>query len=1220
MHRSFIRMFSALMPLWMAVGAAQGQSIVFSEIMYHPLDAATAPTDGDEYEFIELFNAGGSAVDLSGAAFTDGIAYTFPNGVNLASGAYLVVARNLAAFSNRYGGAISVMGPYSGALKNSGEKVTLRDAQQNTLFSVTYGDSAPWPEEPDGYGFSLVFTNYTGDPNSPAHWAAGKDWNGSPGTYGGAAVRDVVINEILTHTDPPLEDAIELHNLSTNAISVLGWYISDDITQPDKYRITNSAPIAANGYVVFYEQQFNSGSASFAFSESGEQAFLFAVDGQSNITRLVDFVEFEAAENGVSFGRYPNGTGDLVTLSNITFGTTNPATLNQFRSGQGAPNSAAKVGPIVIAEIMYNPLNDNAEDEYIELLNIGDVPVPLFDGSNTWTLISAVDYTFPTGIVMAAGERILITGATNESAFRSGYNLPSNTVILSAWSGRLNNAGESVRLYKPGNPEPTFVPAIQVERVDYSDLAPWPTEADGKGPSLERLDETQYANTAANWFAGAPGGSPGTAPVGGLVNPQISPASPSAWQALTFSVLVVASSLPTQVMMRTAIHGVETETLMVDNGLGPDLVAGDQRYSAALDGQADGTWIYTRFEAWATNGLTYAYPVRKTEFIPSPTLTVRMANAGLLTTVQPSNQWHTYTTQGTATDPDTFYILLNGEGEALVDDISFVDASFVEQVANGPFNDGANGWEFNGNHSESYVEELASENGNPVAHLIASEAGGSYGNSVVGRFASPVAIGTPLTLQFRTRNAEVQSPEWTWFLVGNEPPPEIVLNEVMYHPNQSNEVETLYEYIELFNPGGAPINLSGWTVSGVRYTLPPGTTLGPGEYLVCCASTNAIIAEYGRTNVVGNWAGSLKNGGETIKLINSYGRQEDSVVYADNKEWPVAADGYGPSLERIDPSSSGNTSVNWMASSRASDWVKASWTGEISSANTGARFFLNFPGKCLVDEVSVQPLGGSGELVVNGDFESAANGWTFHGNHGRSRIESGAGRSGSAALAVYGMQSRWVRTSEPEPLLIVHGDSVSNCVASAALPTTNGKPYVVSCWIKHAGPGEDLLLVIGTTTNTLRLGSRGTPGQPNAVPTNALPMGVTSLYQAFKTCPVNTQNLIRAYVTPASLVQSVHINYRTFSTNGYEFTDEHYSSLPMLDDGNGPDETADDGEYAAYIPGISTNDSIVRYHITVTATNGYQRDYPDRENPTRDRGYWVQSNPPPDRRVELVFL
>jgi len=41
------------------------------------------------------------------------------------------------------------------------------------------------------------------------------------------AISEIVISEVLTHTDLPLEDAIELQNVSHGAVDISGWWISD---------------------------------------------------------------------------------------------------------------------------------------------------------------------------------------------------------------------------------------------------------------------------------------------------------------------------------------------------------------------------------------------------------------------------------------------------------------------------------------------------------------------------------------------------------------------------------------------------------------------------------------------------------------------------------------------------------------------------------------------------------------------------------------------------------------------------------------------------------------------------------------------------------------------------------------------------------------------------------------------------------------------------------
>src|SRR5215207_6771299 len=89
-------------------------SVVINEIHYDP-DVKT-----EQVEFIELHNPGDQPLDLSGAQFTNGVTYTFPNGTSLAPGGYLVVGENPAQLQAEFG--TPPLGPWAGSLDNDGEK------------------------------------------------------------------------------------------------------------------------------------------------------------------------------------------------------------------------------------------------------------------------------------------------------------------------------------------------------------------------------------------------------------------------------------------------------------------------------------------------------------------------------------------------------------------------------------------------------------------------------------------------------------------------------------------------------------------------------------------------------------------------------------------------------------------------------------------------------------------------------------------------------------------------------------------------------------------------------------------------------------------------------------------------------------------------------------------------------------------------------------------
>jgi hypothetical protein len=60
-----------------------------------------------------------------------------------------------------------------------------------------------------------------------------------------------------------------------------------------------------------------------------------------------------------------------------------------------------------------------------------------------------------------------------------------------------------VELARPDTPEPGTgeVPFILVDKVKYSDSAPWPASADGSGAVLRRINPAAYGNDPVNWMA-----------------------------------------------------------------------------------------------------------------------------------------------------------------------------------------------------------------------------------------------------------------------------------------------------------------------------------------------------------------------------------------------------------------------------------------------------------------------------------------------------------------------------------------------------------------------------------------------------------------------------------------------------------------------------------------------------------------------------------------------
>src|SRR5437588_5380644 len=153
--------------------------------MFNPPPQPGDTNNAQEFEYVELKNIGPTPLDLTGVRLTNGIYFNFTSSAvtNLAPGATVLVVKNVAAFTARYGSGLNIAGEYTGSLDNAGETLRLEDALGEKILEFTYNSS--WYPLTDGLGFSLVIVNENtpwsawGDKES---WRASGEMGGSPGT------------------------------------------------------------------------------------------------------------------------------------------------------------------------------------------------------------------------------------------------------------------------------------------------------------------------------------------------------------------------------------------------------------------------------------------------------------------------------------------------------------------------------------------------------------------------------------------------------------------------------------------------------------------------------------------------------------------------------------------------------------------------------------------------------------------------------------------------------------------------------------------------------------------------------------------------------------------------------------------------------------------------------------------------------------------------------
>jgi hypothetical protein len=142
---------------------------------------------------------------------------------------------------------------------------------------------------------------------------------------------------------------------------------------------------------------------------------------------------------------------------------------------------------LVITEFMYN--NPGVDDlEFIELYNAGDVPIQM----QGYRFSTGVTFTFP-NYTLPVDAYVVI--AIDSAKFRQAFNISAFQ-----WNAgqQLNNTGELITLLDAAN--------AVLDSVRYSaTAAPWPTTANGGGPSVQLCNLAADNSNGANWAASTNG-------------------------------------------------------------------------------------------------------------------------------------------------------------------------------------------------------------------------------------------------------------------------------------------------------------------------------------------------------------------------------------------------------------------------------------------------------------------------------------------------------------------------------------------------------------------------------------------------------------------------------------------------------------------------------------------------------------------------------------------
>lgn len=328
----------------------------------------------DAYDWIELYNTGAEAVDLTGMQLTlaSGKSFTFPSGTIAASACYQVLCDS---------GLDSSATNTGFNLPASGDTINLYNASGTAIDSLDYGQQVTdysVGRYPDGTGsFTLCV---------PTQAAA----NTAQATASQAFLK---INECCAGPD----DWFEVYNSATTPVALGGCHFT---TKPSKDPTMFEIPAltfigtGADAYLVFYADKDTTAGkdhVNFKLSKSSDDVAITTSSGS-----LINAFEYPDMEDYDVYGRIPDGANNIV---------------EQPTNGTPAASNYLELTSVVISEIFTHSDYDEGttDPDFIELQNISSATVDISGWGLSDNAKNFKKYIFPDGSTIAAGEFLTIT-------------------------------------------------------------------------------------------------------------------------------------------------------------------------------------------------------------------------------------------------------------------------------------------------------------------------------------------------------------------------------------------------------------------------------------------------------------------------------------------------------------------------------------------------------------------------------------------------------------------------------------------------------------------------------------------------------------------------------------------------------------------------------------------------------------------------------------------
>ncbi len=387
------------------------QGVYITEIMSSN-STGLADSDGEYSDWIELYNASSSRVNLSGYYLSDNEqrpqkfelpAYTMD------PGSYLVI---FASGKNKMSDneihtnfAISSQGEVITLLKPDGTYASRVEVPQAASKDISYGVVL---DGEDAGKFMWFASPTPGAANAGSHAETidGLQFD-TPLLY---------INEYMNSNTYTIYDSegdypdwVEIYNPGTEEIDLSGMYLTDDLTDVEKWQIPADVKIAGGGYLLIFlsgkdKKTDTELHASFGLSKTDEILMLSDKQGHK-----IDSVALKILPDNISSGRNPQDNSTWEYYSMPTPGTANSSTgFAELMEASQLINRG-----LWISRVSATPDEDGYDT--ITLYNGTDSDIDLTGYGISKSLADPYRYTFEGGVVPAGGTLTLYAAGLNNA-------------------------------------------------------------------------------------------------------------------------------------------------------------------------------------------------------------------------------------------------------------------------------------------------------------------------------------------------------------------------------------------------------------------------------------------------------------------------------------------------------------------------------------------------------------------------------------------------------------------------------------------------------------------------------------------------------------------------------------------------------------------------------------------------------------------------------------